>query len=131
VTAHLDQFTGPGDDALIFTSPTGTPLRPGNFRRRAWATAVKAAGIQGIHFHDLRHTGNNLTGEAGASLRDLMERMGHSSTRAALIYQHSSIERQHALADALGALVAAKLGSEYDGSQSSGTEVARDAADGG
>jgi integrase len=34
VTAHLDQFTDPGDDALVFTSPNGTPLRPGNFRRR-------------------------------------------------------------------------------------------------
>ena len=36
-----------------------------------------------IHFHDLRHTGNNLTAEAGASLRELMDRMGHSSTGTA------------------------------------------------
>jgi integrase len=33
VTAHLDQFTDPGDEILVFTSPNGTPLRPGNFRR--------------------------------------------------------------------------------------------------
>jgi hypothetical protein len=32
---------------------------------------------------DLRHTGNHLTAEAGATLRELMERMGHSTTRAA------------------------------------------------
>jgi integrase len=44
-------------------------------------------------FHDLRHAGNTLTADAGASLRELMDRMGHSSTRAALIYQHSSDER--------------------------------------
>jgi hypothetical protein len=54
-----------------------------------------------------------------------MERMGHSSTRAALIYQHSSTERQRALADTLGALVIAKLGSGHDTAQPSGTEVAR------
>jgi integrase len=56
-------------------------LRPGNFRRRAWAKALESAHLEAIHFHDLRHTGNNLTAEAGASLRELMERMGHSSTR--------------------------------------------------
>jgi hypothetical protein len=37
----------------------------------------------------LRHTGNNLTATAGANLRELMARMGHSSTRAALIYLDS------------------------------------------
>lgn len=69
VVTHLDQFTASGDDALVFTSPAGTPLRHSNFRRRAWASAIKGAGLNGIHFHDLRHTGNNLTAEAGASLR--------------------------------------------------------------
>ena len=40
------------------------------------------------HVHDLRHIGNTLAGEAGASLRELMDRVGPSSTHAALIYQH-------------------------------------------
>jgi len=39
---------------------------------------------------------------AGASLRELMERMGHSSSRAALIYQHASRDRDEAIAAALG-----------------------------
>jgi integrase len=101
LTSHLAQFTAPEADALVFTSPTGTALRPSNFRRCAWAKAVEAAGVPVIHFHDLRHTGNTLTAEAGASLRELMERMGHSSTRAAMIYLHSTSERQRALADTL------------------------------
>jgi integrase len=50
----------------------------------------EAVGLTGIPFHDLRHTGNILTSEAGATLRELMDRMGHSSTRAALIYQGRS-----------------------------------------
>jgi integrase len=37
-------------------------------------------------FHDLRHTGNQLTANAGANLRELMARMGHDGERAALIY---------------------------------------------
>jgi integrase len=54
-----------------------TPLRHSNFYRRAWLPAVASAGLPGIHFHDLRHAGNTLTAGAGASLRELMDRMGH------------------------------------------------------
>jgi integrase len=80
VREHLD---GLGDGAeLVFTSPEGRPLRHSNFYRRAWLPAVAAAGLSGTHFHDLRHTGNALTADEGANLREPMERMGHSSTRA-------------------------------------------------
>jgi integrase len=43
--------------------------------------------MPGLHFHDLRHSGNTLAAASGASLRDLMQRMGHDSVRAAMIYQ--------------------------------------------
>ena len=61
--------------------------------------------MEGLHFHDLRHTGNTLAAGTGASLRDLMTRMGHSSARAALIYQHATSERDHAIAASLDDLV--------------------------
>ncbi len=67
------------------------------------------AGVPAVHFHDLRHTGNNLTATAGANLRELMARMGHSSSRAALIYLHSTDDRQREIADALGDLAAGEL----------------------
>jgi hypothetical protein len=38
------------------------------------------------------------------SPRELMERMGHSTTRAALIYQHRTSERDKLIADAMGKL---------------------------
>jgi integrase len=87
---RLDQ----DDQALVFTSPMGTPLRHSNFYRRAWLPAVAKAGLPGIHFHDLRHAGNTLTADAGASLRELMDRMGHSSTRAAPPAQNVSPKRE-------------------------------------
>ena len=62
-----------------------------------------------MHFHDLRHTGNTLTANAGAKLRELMERMGHDSERAAMIYLHGSDERQREIADALGKLAGEEL----------------------
>ncbi len=57
-----------------------------------------AIGRPGLHFHDLRHTGNTIAADTGASLRDLMARMGHDSPRAALIYQHASREADQAIA---------------------------------
>lgn len=54
-----------------------------------------------MHFHDPRHTGNAMGGAEGASLRELMEHMGHSSSRAALIYQ--------TIADAIGKRALAEL----------------------
>jgi integrase len=106
---HLSCFAKAEDDALIFTGPAGAVLRRSNFRRRVWLPALDKAELPAVHFHDLRHTGNNLTAAAGANLRELMARMGHSSTRAALIYLHSTDERQKEIADALGDLAAEQL----------------------
>jgi hypothetical protein len=58
-------------------------------------------GLSAIHFHDLRHTSNNWAAEAGATLAELKQRLGHDSDRAASIYLHSTEERQHTIADAL------------------------------
>jgi Phage integrase family len=104
---HLEAL--PTDAPLVFASSTGTPLAHSNFRRRVWLPALNMAGLPGIHFHDLRHTGNQLIANAGANPRELMARMGHDSSRAALIYLHSSEDRQRALADAVGDTARAQL----------------------
>jgi hypothetical protein len=62
---------------------------------------VQAGLPAGFHFHDLRHTGNNLAAASGASTRELMHRVGHGTMRAALIYQHATGERDREIADAL------------------------------
>ena len=59
-----------------------------------------------------------MAGAEGASLRELMERMGHSSSRAALIYQHRTMHRDKMIADAMGARALAEL-------NRSGTQRAR------
>ena len=51
-----------------------------------------------FHFHDLRHTGNQLAAEAGATTRELMHRMGHSTVRAAMRYQHATDRRDRDIA---------------------------------
>jgi integrase len=98
---HLRWVAEHDDDGLLFTSPEGKSFRYDNFRNRAWYPALRDAGLPRVHFHDLRHTGNQLAADAGASLRELMDRMGHSTARAAMIYLHGSDERQRAIADAI------------------------------
>lgn len=98
VIEHLEQFTGTAGGQLVFTGPKGAQLRRSNFTRQ-WRKALEAAGLADIHFHDLRHTGNTLAGEARGSLRELMDRMGHSTTRAAVIYQHRTSLRDKMIAE--------------------------------
>lgn len=125
---HLSCFAQDGDEGLVFTSPTGIPLQHSRFRQRVWVPALKAAGLTGVHFHDLRHTGNTLAASAGASLRELMDRMGHDSERAALIYLHGSDARQQAIADTLDKMAREELrraGTTRPTSKGSGTQRAR------
>jgi integrase len=110
----------------VFPSPEGGLLRRSNFGRRVWRPATRAAGVEGLRFHDLRHTSATLSIAAGASTRELMARMGHSSSAAALRYQHVMAGRHAAIASALGELIqAASALSEESSSARSGTRVAR------
>ncbi|WP_392676259.1 tyrosine-type recombinase/integrase [Streptomyces sp. LN785] len=92
-------------DYCSSVGPQGGQLRRSNFRDD-WVKARKDAGVTAeLHFHDLRHTGNTLASTAGASTRELMTRVGHSGSRAALIYQHMTSDRDRAIADRLGAMI--------------------------
>lgn len=106
---HLATFAGSGKKGLLFCGPQGQPLRRASWYR-AWHRAKKAVGIaEDLKPHDLRHTGNTLTAMTGASTKELMARLGQSSPRVALIYQHATKERDREIADALNGLIETKL----------------------
>ncbi len=111
--AHLEEYSERGHNGRVFVGPKGGTLRRPNFQE-AWVAATKAADVPTLHFHDLRHVGNTLASTTGASLRELMARMGHASPQAALIYQHATPERDRAIADALGDMIAASLADDGD-----------------
>jgi integrase len=101
---HLAEYVEDDPSALVFTGPRGGVLRRGNFRKlTSWTKTVAGLGLAGLHFHDLRHTGNTLAARSGVSTRDLMARMGHDSVRAAIIYQHATTEADARIAAALEA----------------------------
>ena len=71
--------------------------------------AFEGAGSpHSFQFHDLRHTGNMWAAGSGANLRELMERMGHGSTRAALIYLHAASEGDRRIADCIDRKLSAR-----------------------
>ncbi|MBT0771371.1 tyrosine-type recombinase/integrase [Kineosporia sp. J2-2] len=101
---HVDTYVKPDADALVFTTGSGRPILRGNFNKLVrWHQTVASIGATGLHFHDLRHTGNVFAAKSGTSLRDLMTRMGHDSPRAAMIYQHATAEADTAIAAAINA----------------------------
>jgi integrase len=96
---HLAEYADPGASGRVFVGPKGGKLRRQNFRK-IWLKALAKSGVQPVHFHDLRHTGNQFAADEGATIRDLM---GHSSPRAAMIYLHISESRSRHIADKLSA----------------------------
>ncbi len=88
LAAHLERYAEPGPDGLVFPAAEGGPMRRSNFRRRVWLPALEAAQLNGLRFHNLRHTGSTLAAASGAPLKALMARAGHATAAAALRYQH-------------------------------------------
>lgn len=106
---HLREHAG---ETRLFVSSTGGPM-PGDSLTQAFSRARDRLGMDGFRFHDLRHTGQTLAAATGATLADLMKRLGHSSPAAAIRYLHTVNGRDEAIAEALTAIAeygdAAKL----------------------
>jgi integrase len=104
---HLDWYAEKGPDGLLFVGEKGKPFRRSTFGRK-WRRARALVGMpDGFRFYDLRHTGHTLATRSGATLKDTMVRAGQSSEKAALIYQHSDLDRQQEVASGLDQLVRA------------------------
>ena len=87
VKQHLSEHAAWGKDGLLFPAPQGGHLSHGAFYK-TWDNARKAAGRPHLRFHDLRHTGAVLAAHTGATLAELMGRLGHTTPTMALRYQH-------------------------------------------
>jgi integrase len=104
VAEHLTSVDG-GDDALVFTSPEGAPLRLPNWRRSIWYPALEAAGLpRAVRVHDLRHTCASLLIAQGAHPKAIQEHLGHSSIQVTLDrYGHLFNDVRERMAEGLDA----------------------------
>jgi integrase len=102
VRLHLEDHAG---RERFFVSRDGSPLR-GNTLYQAFVRARKKVDLNHVTFHDLRHTGQTLAAQTGATIADLMKRLGHSSMSAARRYLHAVDGRDKEIADRLSELAA-------------------------
>jgi integrase len=102
---HLVEHTEPGKDALLFPAEHGGHLHPATLER-PYKKARAAAGRPDLRFHDLRHSGSVLAAQAGATLPELMQRLGHSTVSAAMRYQHAADGADKRLAAKLSKMAA-------------------------
>ena len=99
---HVATWAGPD---RVFVGRDGRPMR-GDAIRQAFDRARRKAGMPGFRFHDLRHTGQTLAAATGATVKDLMRRLGHASPVASYRYLHAVDGRDAEIATALSALAA-------------------------
>lgn len=120
VISHLEDHVGLDPDSLLFysardpskhlseSSLNGRPAildSSGGVQRRGfgWREARRVAGREDLAFHDLRHTGASMAGEEGASIAELTHRLGHTTPAMAMVYQHSTRQRDQELGRKLSA----------------------------
>ena len=101
--AHMATRTGKGPEAFVFTTTRGQRLSTTAFTKAA-KRGFAEVGKPGMRVHDLRHVGATLAAQAGATTKELMARIGHTTPAMSMRYQIAAAERDAAIADRLSAM---------------------------
>ncbi len=99
-----EKHVGVAPDALLFSTSSGGYLTRSNWNS-TFRRAANTIGLPAVRPHELRHTGATLAASTGATTKELMRRLGHSSPAAALLYQHAADDRDAEIARALDAML--------------------------
>lgn len=102
---HLDKYAGTGPSARVFTTANGGTVL--STYSQLFARALARIGRTDVRPHDLRHTGMTLAAQSGASLAELKQRMGQSTTAAAELYLHTTLDHGRLVANRMSQLAEA------------------------
>jgi integrase len=80
LVAHLDTYSLPGADGLVFPTRNGTPIQSPSFTANVFKRALRKAGLPDMRIHDLRHTAVSLALAAGIDPKISQARAGHRSS---------------------------------------------------
>jgi integrase len=100
---HMTKYTESGPEALLFTTTRGQRLSTTAFTK-SLKNGYAAVGKPDMRVHDLRHVGATLAAQAGATTKELMSRLGHTTPGMAMRYQIAAAERDVKIAEAMSAL---------------------------
>ena len=98
IEQHLAKHVGPQKNALLFPPKNGGHLQPSTLYRHFYRARAKAKRPD-LRWHDLRHSGAVMAAQSGATLAELMARLGHSTPQAAMRYQHQAQGRDREIAE--------------------------------
>ncbi|GAB18113.1 putative integrase [Gordonia effusa NBRC 100432] len=101
---HMRERVNNGPDSFMFSTRRGGARLTQRAFTLAFKKSAASVGRGDLRVHDLRHTGATLAAQAGATTRDLMDRLGHSTPAMSMRYQHSSAARDAAIATRLSEL---------------------------
>lgn len=88
IQANLANAGVSKEDKVIFTRDDGSPMRLAYLNDKLSAL-IKKHKLHGVTIHGLRHTHASLLFEAGASIKEVQERLGHSDIQMTMnIYTH-------------------------------------------
>lgn len=107
VAAH--DAAGRGREDLLFPARNGEDPIADGVLRKAHHRALKRIGLEGITLHDLRRSGATLAGQSGATIKELMLRLGHTRPDVAMIYQIADRERDRQIAERMAQLAPVAL----------------------
>jgi integrase len=102
---HMRKYTGNGPEAFVFTTTRGKRLSQTAFTKTV-KNGFATVGKPDMRVHDLRHVGATLAAQAGATTKELMSRIGHTTPAMAMRYQIAAQERDAVIADRLSELAA-------------------------
>jgi len=93
------------DDDLVFSDHEGNPLLPDTVSH-AWVKLVKRIGLEGIRFHDARHSHASFMLKQGIHPKVVQERLGHATISTTLdLYSHVAPGLQQAAAEGFDKLL--------------------------
>ncbi|MGO9927028.1 MAG: tyrosine-type recombinase/integrase [Mycobacterium sp.] len=101
--AHMIAHTGNGPESFLFTTTLGGRLTKGAFTLTI-KKGFASVGKPDMRVHDLRHVGATLAARAGATTKELMARIGHTSPVMAMRYQIAAADRDAEIAERLSEL---------------------------
>lgn len=98
-SAALEKLKTGANSSFVCPEATAEAKRD---NRRWFENAVKKAGLENFHWHDLRHTFASRLVMAGVDIRTVQELVGHKSILMTMRYAHLSPDHRQAAAEKIG-----------------------------
>ncbi len=87
-TLLLEQKLKSNGSDYAYVSSKGTPYKRHDSLKQAFGGACKRANIEGLRFHDLRHTAATRMVESGVSIVVVSRILGHAELKTTMRYAH-------------------------------------------